>query len=499
MSPQNKPEMAAPQSGITVRMYNTGFGDCLLLAFRAGDSGARYMLIDCGVHHNYSGGADKIRLVAKDIAKATADHLHIVAVTHEHTDHLYGFKYARKIFEKMKIDELWLAWTENPKDKVAKELKQLHGMKIRALDAAVKRLNQLNNPLGGTLQGLLEFEYPNALSAMSNNAAQLQYLRTKSKKKFRKSKDYRCPGEKPLTLSGVKGVKFYILGPPRNEDWIKKLEDESEMYLSLMGMNEATAFAAAALASGGNRSLSNEDEELLRRGCPFDESLEIPKDLAGKHSKYEPFLRKFYGFSKHKNHGPEWRRIEADWLVATEQLALNIDDYTNNSSLVFAIELTETQPHKVLLFAADAQIGNWLSWHELEWPGEGEGGVKVDAEYLLNRTVLYKVGHHGSHNATASESGLEMMESPDLTAMIPVDEKWAYKRKPPWKHPDKDLLDRLEQKTDGRIIRTDKIPAGNKSPAKPSNSTKSQWNAYLKQLEWDQTANKLWIQFTVPG
>ncbi len=498
MSSQNN-IMQAPKSGVTVRMYNTGFGDCLLLAFRTGDDSARYMLIDCGVHHNYSGGAEKIRRVVRDIAKATANRLHVVAVTHEHTDHLYGFKHARKIFENIRIDELWLAWTENPKDTIAKDLKQLHGMKIRALAAAVNQFKLSNDPLGGTLQGLLDFEYPNALSATGNNAAQLQYLRTKSRKKLRRAKDYRRPGEKPLTLRGVKGVKIYVLGPPRDADWIKMLEKESEMYFSLVGMNEEAAFAAAALAAARTHSLSNEDRELLRRGRPFDESFEISKDAASTHPDYGPFFQECYGFSGRRGHGPEWRRIETDWLAAAEQLALSIDNYTNNTSLVLAIELTDTRPRKVLLFAADAQIGNWLSWQELSWSGEGTGGQTVNGEDLLRRTVLYKVGHHGSHNATASESGLEIMNSPDLIAMIPVDEKWARKKRPPWKHPDKDLLARLKQKTQGRVIRTDKIPSGDRLPRKPRNATRSEWQTFIKQLDWDRGQDKLWIQFTVPG
>jgi hypothetical protein len=36
--------------------------------------------------------------------------------------------------------------------------------------------------------------------------------------------------------------------------------------------------------------------------------------------------------------------------------------------------------------------------------------VKVKAEDLLERTVLYKVGHHASHNATLRQKGLELMK-----------------------------------------------------------------------------------------
>jgi len=37
---------------------------------------------------------------------------------------------------------------------------------------------------------------------------------------------------------------------------------------------------------------------------------------------------------------------------------------TNNTSLVLAIELEDGD---VMLFAGDAQVGNWLSWQDLTW------------------------------------------------------------------------------------------------------------------------------------
>jgi hypothetical protein len=453
------------------------------------------MLIDCGVHHQYPDREKKMRLLVRDIAKATANHLHVVVVTHEHTDHLYGFKYGRKIFDDMKIDNLWLAWSEDPTNPIAKQLKQLYGMRIRALTAAINQLKLQNKRLAGTLQRVLDFEFPDALvAATGRKAAQLEYLRTRSMKKLQKPEDYRRPEESPLTLPGVKGVKVYVLGPPKDVDWIKRLEKKSELYPELMDMNEVTAFAAAALAAAGIDSLEDEDKQLFRHSRPFDKSLEISKDNA----RTQRFFRRYYGFSRRRGHGPKWCRIDTDWLTAAEQLALDINGKTNNTSLVLAIELTETQPRKVLLFAADAQVGNWLSWHQLFWHGEGQDGETVTVADLLRRTVLYKVGHHGSRNATLSRKGLEMMESADLVAMIPVNQNWA-NNKMRWEHPAERLLNRLKEKTKGRIIRTDDIPSGNKRPKKPDEATKSEWRAFIKQLDWDRSPDKLWIQYTVPG
>jgi hypothetical protein len=81
-------------------------------------------------------------------------------------------------------------------------------------------------------------------------------------------------------------------------------------------------------------------------------------------------------------------------LSTAAELALALDSATNNTSLVLAIELVDSE--KVLLFPADAQVGNWLSWETLRFEGE----KPVIGPDLLARTAFYKVGHHGSHNAT---------------------------------------------------------------------------------------------------
>jgi glyoxylase-like metal-dependent hydrolase (beta-lactamase superfamily II) len=478
-------------------MYNPGFGDCFLLALRAEDNSARYVLIDCGIHHCYPDAEAKMQLLARDIAEATGNHLHVVVVTHQHTDHLYGFRYGRGRFDGIDIDDLWLAWTEDPTDEDAKALREVYGMRIRALAAAVHQLRSSNAPLASALERVVGFDAPEALAAAGGNAAQLQYLRDKSVKKLEGPEDYRRPQE-VLTLPGVAGVRFYVLGPPREKEWIRKLSKKSEMYHELRAMDEETAFAAAALAAGGPGFKADGDCELERRSRPFDPSLEIPKDMAPDQPAFGHFFREHYGFPMGEDSGPAWRRIDADWLAAAERLALNLNSKTNNTSLVLAIELTETEPRKVLLFAADAQVGSWLSWHELSWPGAGPDGATVTTADLLRRTVLYKVGHHGSHNATLKGKGLEMMGSPDLVAMIPVDQKWANEDMD-WEHPADVLLGRLREKARGRVIRTDRIPSGNDIPEKPEEASQSQWDAFVRQLDWDRGPRKLWIQYTVTG
>ena len=110
-------------------------------------------------------------------------------------------------------------------------------------------------------------------------------------------------------------------------------------------------------------------------------------------------------------------------------MALNLDNDVNNTSLVLAFELGEPGSGQVLLFASDAQVGNWLSWTgtNLTWTVKqtGNTAVTVTPEDLLHRVVFYKVGHHGSHNATVAAKGLNLMTDDRLVAFIPVNHNQA--------------------------------------------------------------------------
>jgi hypothetical protein len=133
--------------------------------------------------------------------------------------------------------------------------------------------------------------------------------------------------------------------------------------------------------------------------------------------------------------------------MPSTELALQLDNATNNTSLVLAIELEDGD---VILLAADAQVGNWESWQDLHWTVKVKTITGPD---LLKRTVFYKVGHHGSHNATLREHGLEMMEKLSIAA-IPVDHAMALKKR--WgKMPSPVLVDALIEKTSGALLRSD--------------------------------------------
>jgi hypothetical protein len=338
----------------------------------------------------------------------------------------------------------------------------------------------------------MDFEIPDrSLLGMRSTGEIMETLRGWSGKKPERPEDFRTPNEPPLNIKDVSGVRCFVLGPPADEKYIKKLRDPKEMYFNGMPANEEAAFMAAVLEE---EEIPDAGTERQHRSYPFDNKYSLTQKQAST-GTYREFFNDHYGFGNGEKSAQPWRRIDTDWLASAEQLAINIGDETNNTSLVLAFELTQSSPAKVLFFVGDAQVGNWLSWQNMTWPAEA-GETEVTAADLLRRTVLYKVGHHGSLNATLSTKGLEKMESPDLVAMIPVDEKWARAKSKPWDHPDKNILDRLMAKTRGRILRSDRIPTGTKLE-KPDEADDRTWDEFVKNIEWDTEKDPLWIQYTI--
>ena len=230
----------------------------------------------------------------------------------------------------------------------------------------------------------------------------------------------------------------------------------------MYGGRDAFAAARAAFAAAAGKAPGTSDPY-----APFDAHLQWGEsEWAAKW----PELAASYG-----NRNEEQRRISGEWLNSAAELALQLDNYTNNTSLVLAFEIDGAPG--VLLFVGDAQIGNWLSWKTVSFRAQ-PGEEPVSAADLLARTVFYKVGHHGSHNATLKTGGLEAMKSDALVAAIPVDEEFARKPKGAnpngWDMPAAPLLKALTERAKGRILRADSDFPQQARPPEP-----------LSEQEWE--------------
>jgi hypothetical protein len=420
---------------IRVRMYRQGLGDCFLITIPGKSGNPFHVVIDCGVILGTQNAVEKMKEVVRHIRVSTNNHINLLAATHEHWDHISGFGQARELWTdgQLRIDQVWLSWAEDPKDPLAQKLKNDHLNLRLNLQAATARLGlEGNEDTAGEISSLLGFFG----AAAGSTSDALQTVRELSP-----NLRYCKPQEPPTTLPDT-DVKVYVLGPPPDERFIKKYnpsKKEPETY----GINAMNQYLDAV-----GSALQNPDLD-----APFDDRFQIPLTAA----RQMPFFTDHYWGEDVDSDEPNqsWRRIDDSWLESSSSLALQLDSATNNTCLVLAFELANGD---VLLFAADAQVGNWLSWQDLAWDVEDK---KVTGPDLLNRTIFYKVGHHGSHNATLREKGLEEMKSLKL-AFVPVDHEMAVKKR--WnKMPLNELMDKLNEMTNKSVVRIDQDAPSNLS------------------------------------
>lgn len=416
-----------------VRMYRQGLGDCFLITFPRNGK-PFHVLIDCGV---LVGTADAMTRIVEHVRDTVREgkpqgkaRIDVVVATHEHKDHLSGFNQARAVFNRdFEFDSVWLGWTENLTKAEVKKIKEAKKKAALMLRAA------LTSPLAAAagapqLEGvdsLLAFSEDDDTAGAGKIAEALEYLKLRGKDAG--DLRYLEPGTGPITLNGLAGVRVFVLGPPRDPILLKGSEvteahkkQDVIYHLSRtgeVGIEALGATVSTLVGPGGDRYYPFSAEHRIPRVSR--DPLNPGVATANPHFiAIAPFIARTYD-----DPAQEWRRIDYDWLAAFGQLALDLDNDTNNTSLVLAFEFVDTRD--VLLFVGDAQVGNWLSWASIEYDIPGRS-TPMPAHDLLARTVFYKVGHHCSHNATLKKGGLELMQHEDLVAFIPLDKATAKKQ-----------------------------------------------------------------------
>ena len=498
-----------PAGGAVVRMYRIGHGDCFLIAFAGQDKEKpAYVLIDCGYK---PGSPDKLSTptkvadIGRDILEATGGFVDVAIVTHEHQDHVNGF--TQKNFPGLKVGQVWFGWTENPKDDVADKLRKKFGDRlIGLLDARGSLLGVGNNGAAGYLDDLLELELGEAADGFKGKlhaAAGGKDPSGSSNKRAMKylsdcclvAPEYLYPHSEIRQVPGARSARAFVLGPPRNMDKIDDLDPVGE-----------EDFGAPMVAANADKDASR------RNGAPFPSRYVIPDEQMFVESNpneplkqyYGKFFKGYYGDSDVTEAGDgqkiesnaSWRRIATDDASTAGALALAMNNATNNTSLVLAFELSKGG--KVLLLAGDAQAGNWRSWSEGSFD---DAKRKVTVDDLLSRTVLYKVGHHGSHNATLKAGGtsgrasLEGMAqgkyAKEFIALITAVEAWALHKAPPiWNHPLPAIKQALLTKAGGRVLQTDEP-----LPANPIGAGAANWPAFIDRVR----ETPLYFDITIPA
>jgi hypothetical protein len=501
--------MKPPKGGVTIRMYRQGLGDCFLLAFGRENQDPFFMLIDCGVIIGTPDPNVKMTAVVDDICKTTKNHLDLLVITHEHWDHVSGFEQAKNSFARLnnQVDRVWLGWTEDPENRLAQQVKAKYHTTARALFALAAQEKTLSSPGMHLVNSLLAFQGPVPpepndpeletipLSAKktkaSNSAARGTGAAMQAAIQLGKRKPKYCqPSDPPIVLEDLPGVKFYVLGPPEDVAAIGREESKREMYFGRQAFSSESAFFSAAL--GAETGLFEDHFESARLSEPFDRDQMIDDQLVLS-TKSKPadsviaLLRQ-----RHAAAVAERAAIDDAWKETAGSIALKLDRGVNNTSLALAVELSPGG--KVLVLPGDAQAGNWMGWMKLKW---GSGGNFVDMKQLLARTVFYKVAHHGSHNATMKQNGLELMTHSDLQAMIPVDQAMAQQGKG-WDMPYPAIFAALESRTKGRILQS-AVTKGSAGPTEkvPKGVAASVWKKFRSAVK--EGPGKLYWDLTIEG
>jgi len=469
------------QPRVRVRMYRQGLGDCFLVTFYTGERPV-HALIDCGTLG--TDGTVTMAAVVADIVRETGGvpdavdggraaaggeggpgaeqrrpgRLDLLVATHEHKDHVSGFNTERDSFETLlPVDHVWAAWTEDGNDPLAREVEKHKGDVLQSVAQATHALaashaaapaeRETVETLRSGMRELLGFfgDLPHdAGEAIGLGFAKgvqdaMSFITRREGAEVR----FLSPGT-VLQEAWLPGVRVYVLGPPRDRKKLGNMggHGSSELYGMAAQLGTSLGFGAAAKTYDAYRAeLSPEAADAFQQQLPFEPRFRVEQEdqkACGEH------------FANYYDPDAAWRRIDLDWLNGSGELALQLDSLTNNTSLALAFELVDDGT--VLLFPGDAQVGNWLSWHD---QGYRVDKKEVTAADLLARTVFYKVGHHASHNATVTGKGLELMVRQDLMAAIPVDRAVALRKHPKWMMPADALYARLVEKTRGRVIRSD--------------------------------------------
>lgn len=415
----------------SIRMYNqNNLGDCFLIKFNSGQEEA-YLMIDFGSYMGTNAAREK--LIADNIMDTIGDKKLTIALTHQHKDHWSGFiTNGDRLKGKSAGDrELWLSFLDDEASKPGQTIRAATEKYWKKNETAKKLLADNFGHVPAVKQMLDQKEGFDLFAEGQTGGPAIKKLLEITGNRTR----FLTPGQS-FKMPGIsEGVNVYVLGPPYDKTHLTKMDPgKDDAVVGLDAMNElanmdlsGTLMLDALSAIGGQTSGKENDFPFNRRFVETDPANPIQ--------------------AAYEDPANQWRNIDHDWLSEIGRLSLYMDKLTNNTSLVLAFELVESR--RVLLFVGDAQIGNWQSWFQVKFDDPS-----VTGEDLLKRTVLYKAGHHSSHNATLKQ-GLELMDEKELTILIPVNETISTKFRFAMLKPE--MLQGYHRKAKGRVFRSDTV------------------------------------------
>ena len=330
-----------PKPQVRIRMYRPGLGDCFLLTFISGDIKS-HILIDCGIFVGTPNEKGHISQIAQHILTETGQQVNALVSTHEHWDHIAGFSYARSTFDQLQTDEIWVAWTEDPDQTIAQENKKMTAMMTKTLGLAVERLYAapaaVDRECGVAAAHVLGFE---GLSGDLLGASKFSPRSDEAMDFISQRKHDAQPFLKPgqvLERSWLPGVRVYVLGPPMDLNAIRDMQGSSFETFESKHHRAAMGWMPVVMLGARQGEFGVQERELAERLCLFDQALAWSESDAMALSQNQKMGTLYENYQSQ-----DWRRIDNDWLQSAAYLPLQVDNVINNTCLVLAFELIETE------------------------------------------------------------------------------------------------------------------------------------------------------------
>ncbi len=353
---------------VEIRSYQMGFGDCFLLSFVYSDNDKRHVLVDFGT--TALPGKAKRAVHMRGIADAIAavvgngNRLTAVIATHRHADHISGFGVGSdtgesgKVIAALRPRLVLQPWTEDPNARVNASQATRHPGTNKSFVSSLATMNAIaghvlalanEKPAWMSVAVRRELEFlgsdnianrsavQNLIAMGSQNGAKAHYLRH---------------GDKTGLETLLPGVKVRVLGPPdltQTQNIRRQRSVDRDQFWHFVSR------VAAPMPSASRPTRAKK-----ARAIP------IPANA-------------------------RWFRDRLEHLGGQNLLEIvrQLDQQMNNTSLILLFEVKG----KKLLFPGDAQMENWN--YALTEAKDSKG-----TRALLASVDFYKVGHHGSLNAT---------------------------------------------------------------------------------------------------
>jgi hypothetical protein len=358
---------------LTLRAYNVGFGDCFLLTFHY-PAFKRRVLIDFGSTAAPRNADDDYMLaIAKDIQEQCTEangeaRLDAVVATHRHRDHISGFATggdgSGEIIASLNPRAVIQPWTEDPNAQPDANAATATTYRGGSPDPKgfVASLHDMH-AVAGAIATEAESPY---IGLGTRSAEQLRFLGDDNIANPSAIRNLMEMGRKGVAAyvncgskSGLEevlpGVTVHVLGPPTLEQTDTIRKERSRDPNEFWQFRSFWRFQAAA----GSSSMTG--------------ALVFPEAPVYDEGAQPPSTRWFVARTQ---------KVRGDQLM---ELVRELDNAMNNTSVILLFEVGGMR----LLFPGDAQIENWA--YALAQPAFQD---------LLKGVNVYKVGHHGSLNAT---------------------------------------------------------------------------------------------------